>query len=136
MVGQLDLLVATSVFLLAVGYAATCASIFPLRSKNPDPQFKLRGATIIAVLGVLFSLYLMSQCTLEQIGISVVLLAVGVPIYILYSPKRELPDLKRALTSKDAIHRQVDHIEHNFLAHLLFHVKRFYRRFSARRSNN
>jgi hypothetical protein len=62
------------------------------------------------------------------------LLLVGVPIYIRYSPKKELAELKQALTSRETVYQQVDHLEHNFLAHLLYHIKRGYRRLSARGS--
>ena len=36
--GGLSLLISVSVFFLAIAYLATCASVFPLRKKNPVPN--------------------------------------------------------------------------------------------------
>jgi amino acid transporter len=135
-IGQLNTLVATSVFLLAIAYATTSASIFPLRGKNPNPPFRLRGGAIIPVLGILFSFYLITQCTLSQIAIGAALLLAGIPIYIKFSPKKEMTELKRVLTSREEVYRLTDRLEHNFLAHPLFHIKRFYRAHSRKAKPN
>jgi hypothetical protein len=53
---------------------------------------------------------------------------VGVPIYIKYSPKKEIAELKEAFMSRDEILKRAHAQEDRFLAHVLKHVKNFYRR--------
>jgi amino acid transporter len=127
-VGQLDALIASSVFFMAVAYVATSASIFFLRRKGLKAQFHLKGGQIIPILGMVFSIYLMTQCALPQIVVGVVLLLVGVPIYIGYSPKKEVSELKEALLSRETVLRRTARQEQRFLAHVLYHIKKFYRR--------
>jgi basic amino acid/polyamine antiporter, APA family len=127
--GGLGLLISVSVFFLAIAYLATSASVFPLRKKN-----LVLGAVygkrnmLIPVLGVVFSVYLITQCSLTQIAIGVLLLLVGIPIYIKYSPKRELTEAKQLLVSEPNIFRRIYHQEHVFLAHLLHHIRKILRK--------
>jgi amino acid transporter len=122
------MLIATSVFFMAIAYVATSASIFSLRRKGLKAQFHLRGGPIIPILGVVFSLYLITQCTPTQIALGLVLLSVGVPIYVKYSPKKEITELKEALLSRESIIKRAYSQEERFLAHVLRHIKRLYRR--------
>jgi hypothetical protein len=55
-----------------------------------------------------------------------------VPIYIWYSPKKELTELKKALFSPQATLRRVYEQEHVFLAHLLLHAKRWFRKMAKK----
>jgi len=128
LVGDLSALIATSVFFMAITYFATCASIFALRKKVPQPRFRLRGGILLPLLGVAFSLYLITQCTLDQLTVGGVLLAVGVVIYGKYSPRKEMTELKQIFLSRKAILLRAYRQENRFLAHLLRHVKRRYRR--------
>jgi APA family basic amino acid/polyamine antiporter len=130
-VGQLEILIATSVFFMAVAYVATSLSIFSLRKKAREPQFQLRGGFIIPSLGAIFSLFLISQCTLTQIAAGLILLLFGVPIFVKYAPKEELEKLKRSLVSRDNILRRTYRQEQRFLAHVLRHIKRTYRKISG-----
>jgi amino acid transporter len=131
--GSLSLLVATSVFLLGVAYVATCASVFSLRRKNRKPSFHVRGGRVIPVLGVVFSLYIISQCTISQIILGLILVLVGIPIFIKYSPRKELKELKTALLSRRSILERARRQEKRFLAHLLSHIKRIYRRVAGKK---
>jgi Tfp pilus assembly protein PilE len=84
-------------------------------------------------LGVIFSIYLISQCTIVQIAIGLILLSVGIPIYVKYSPKKEVTELKEALLSRDSVLRRAYSQEERFLAHLLLHIKRVYRRITGKK---
>jgi len=53
---------------------------------------------------------------------------VGVPIYIKYSPKKEIAELKEALISRESILKTAYAQEEMFLAHVLKHIRSFYRR--------
>jgi APA family basic amino acid/polyamine antiporter len=132
-VGNLSMLITTSVFFMAIAYVATSASIFSLRKKGLEPQFRLKGGLVIPSLGVIFSLYLISQCTITQIATGLLLLLIGTPIYIKYSPKKEMKELRKALLSKDSILRRAYRQEQRFLAHLLRHIKRLYRKMTGKK---
>jgi amino acid transporter len=133
LMGDLSMLIATSVFFMAIAYVATSASVFSLRRKGVKAQFHLRGGFLIPSLGVIFSLYLITQCTLAQIVLGLVMLFAGVPIYIKYSPKKEIAELKEALLSSESIMRRAYSQEERFLAHALMHMKRLYRRITSKK---
>jgi len=135
--GGLSLLISVSVFFLAIAYLATCASVFPLRKKNPvvGAVYGKRNM-VIPVLGVLFSVYLITQCSLTQIAIGVLLLLVGIPIYVKYSPKKELTEAKQALMSEPNIFRRMYRQEHVFLAHLLHHIRKIFRGATGKPTEN
>jgi amino acid transporter len=132
-VGNLSLLIATSVFLMAIAYLATSAAIFPLRRKSVKAQFSIRGGRLIPILGALFSLFLISQCTIAQIALGLAAFAIGIPIYSFFSPKKEIQELRDVLTSQESVLRRTYQQEERFLAHLLRHIKRFYRRISGKK---
>ena len=123
------MLISVSVFFLAIAYLATSASVFPLRKKNPGPNVVYgRRNSVIPVLGIVFSFYLITQCSPLQIAFGLLLLLVGVPIYIKFSPKKELTEAKQALIYEQNIFRRIYQQEHVFLAHLIFHFGEYYRR--------
>jgi amino acid transporter len=134
-IGSLDLLVATSVFLLAIPYFATSLSIFPLRKKNLKPGHGIMGGRSVPILGAVFSLFLMTQCTVEQIILGVVMILIGIPIYAKYAPKKALPELKSEYYSKSSIFKRMEREEHKLFAHLLFHIKILYRRLAHKASS-
>jgi APA family basic amino acid/polyamine antiporter len=125
--GGLSLLIAVSVFFMAVAYLATCASVFVFRRRHLVPAFRLRGGIVLAALGIVFSAFLITQCTLLQLGLGAALLLVGVPIYVKYSPKKEIAELKAVLLSTDNVWRRIYWQERTFLAHALLHLKQWYR---------
>jgi basic amino acid/polyamine antiporter, APA family len=127
-IGSLDTLIATSVLFLAIAYIATCASIYFLRRKGLTSQFHLKGGMLIPILGIIFSVYLITQCTFIQLVLGVVLLVVGIPMYIKYSPRKEITELKQALLSPEATMKRAERQEERFLAHILQHIKYFYRK--------
>lgn len=130
---DLGMLIAVSVFFMAASYLATSVSVFWLRRRETEAQFHLRGGPLIPALGAAFSLYLITQCTLIQIVLGLVLLVVGVPIYIKFTPKKELAELKKELLSRESTLKKAYDQEHAFLAHALLHIKRFYRRITGKK---
>jgi len=127
-IGNLTTLIATSVFFMAIAYVATSASIFSLHGKSSVAHFHLRGGFLIPSLGVIFSVYLITQCTLTQILLGLALLLAGLPIYVKYSPRKEIAELKEKLLSRESTLRWAYGQEERFLAHMLHHIKKFYRR--------
>lgn len=131
-VGDLNMLIASSVFFMAIAYLATSASIFFLK-KNLRPKSRLQRGSLVPSLGIAFSLFLVSQCTIAQIVTGLILLLIGIPIYVRYSPKREMTELKEALLSRDSVLRRAYRQEGRFLAHAIRHLKRTYRRTTGKK---
>ena len=127
--GGLSLLISVSVFFLAIAYLATCASVFWLRKNNSTQKSgNGLGRIAIPIVGIVFSAYLITQCTPTQLLIGVVLLALGVPIYIKYSPKHELKDIKNSFLAEENVLRRLYRQEHVFLAHSLHHLRQWFGR--------
>jgi len=131
-IGGLSLLIATSVFFMAIAYLATSTSIFALHRKGVKPEFR-PGGWWIPSLGIAFSIYLITQCSFTQIALGLILLSAGVPIYIKYTPKKEIAELKEALFSRESVVRRVYSQEERFLAHALMHLKKLYRKTASRK---
>ena len=127
-------LINSSVFLLSFAYLSTCLSTIQLERIHERSSSKLRVEMIILVLGIIFSLVLMSQVSLQQTMVSLLLLALGVPLYIFFSPKRELHELKQTFLSQEEILRRTYDQGERFLAYpvrrikwLVYRVKRIER---------
>jgi APA family basic amino acid/polyamine antiporter len=121
-VGTLASLINASVFLLSFVYLSTCVSVILLEREYPASK-NLRGRRIIPVLGIAFSLMLMTQVDVQQILVSFLLLAVGVPIYIFFSPKKELDELKQAFLSREAVLKRAYDQTERFLAYPVSQIR-------------
>jgi basic amino acid/polyamine antiporter, APA family len=135
LIGNLSALIATSVFFMAVAYTATSASTFFLKRKSAEPHHPSKGGLVIPILGVIFSIYLITQCNLSQIALGLVLLLVGVPIYVKYSPKKEITEIKNAMLSPESTLKKARAQEERFLAHSLQHIKKLCRRIAGKKQD-
>ncbi len=131
LLGGLTDLISSSVFLLAFVYFMTCISTLVLEKKHPQVSRGLRLKRAIPLAGALFSLTLMALVSPLLIAISLILLAVGIPIYVFFSPRSELQDLKAAYTSAEAISRRAVQQSQRFLAYPLHKMRRFLRRLAG-----
>jgi len=120
--GTLSALINASVFLLSFAYLATCISAILLERKRRERSRRLSADRFIATMGILFSILLMSQVDAQQILISLVLMAVGVPVYTFFSPKEELKELQEVFLSREAILERTYHQGEIFLGYA---VRRF-----------
>jgi hypothetical protein len=57
--------------------------------------------------------------------LGVLLLLAGVPIYIKYSPKKEIAELRERLLSEDNVLMRIYGQERTFLAHALLHLRQW-----------
>jgi len=55
-------------------------------------------------------------------------LLAGIPIYIKYSPKKEIAELKEALLGRETLLKRAYAQERTFLAHALLHLRQWYQR--------
>ena len=120
---SLSALINSSVFLLSFAYLATCVSAALLERKYARKPVGIWQRTLLPSLGVIFSLFLMTQVSPQQILVSVLLLAVGVPVYVFFAPKKEQHELKEAFLSRDAILERTYHQGEIFLANVVRHIK-------------
>ena len=131
LMGTLSDLISSAVFLLAFVYFATCLSTIFLERMHPRLSSELRWKVAIPVVGMFFSAVLMGLVSPRLIGISLILLAIGIPIYTFFSPLKELVELKDAFWSTEAISRRAYAQGQRFLAYPLRAIKRLMRRRSA-----
>jgi amino acid transporter len=121
--GSLLALINSSVFLLSLTYLSTCISTIVLERKHHEKSRRTTMGRLIPVLGIAFSFLLMTQVDGQEILISLILLGVGVPLYVFFSPKKELHELKEAFMARDAILERAYSQGERFLAHALRHLK-------------
>jgi len=116
-IGTLTALINASVFLLSVVYFSTCLSAILLRRKRLSESHEFRWGRAVPTLGIVFSLLLMTQVETQQILTACFLLAIGIPLYAFFSPKKELPELRDVFLSRDAILRRAYDQGEKFLAY-------------------
>jgi len=129
LIGGLMQLISASVFLLAFTYLATCLSTILLERKYAEKAKDLRGKLVISVAGVIFSIMLMAMVDVKLILISTILLVVGVPIYIWFSPKQVIQEARERYLSREAVLHRAYEQGGRFLAYPMLKIKRaLYRR--------
>jgi amino acid transporter len=126
---SLSALINASVFLLSFVYLATSVSAYFLEKNHRPNEHKFQGTKLVIVLGIAFSILLMTQVNVGQVAIALLLFVIGVPVYVLFAPKKEVTALKRDFLSRDAILERTYHQGEVYLANVVRHVKRcVYRR--------
>jgi len=120
---SLSALINASVFLLSFAYLATCASAYFLEKKRSAKSSGSLSNKLVIVFGVAFSVLLMTQVNVEQVLISLILFAVGVPVYVFFAPKKDITLLKREFLSRQAILERTYHQGEVYLANVVRHVK-------------
>jgi APA family basic amino acid/polyamine antiporter len=123
--GGLAALISSSVFLLAFVYLATCISTISLERKQPEVARRLRWRRGVPIIGAAFSLLLIVLVDPFEIAVSLGVLAVGIVVYAYFSPKKELTEARKAFFSEEAVLRRTAAQRTRFLAHPLFHLKRY-----------
>ena len=65
----------------------------------------------------------MTQVNVQQILVSAILFAFGIPIFVFFVPKKERLELKEAFLSREAILERTYHQDEVFLANVVRHIK-------------
>lgn len=118
--GTINQLIVLSVFTLLFCYLLTCLSVFPLRKKFKEG---LKLPWIVPVLGVIISIYIMTQCEINQILIGTALILLGIPVYVFFAPKTEIKTVKRDLKEgEDYVSKTIQRDE-VFLAKFINQIK-------------
>jgi APA family basic amino acid/polyamine antiporter len=129
--GELSFLIGVSVLFLSIAYASTCISVPRLDKKLGENQSRLRRL-VIPLSGLAFCIFLIMQCSTEQILVGSLILGIGIPVYVFYSPKSVRTHEREILLSREHVLEQIYDREHRYLANLLRHIKRLYRRVRGR----
>ncbi|MGB9938158.1 MAG: amino acid permease [Methanobacterium sp.] len=119
-IGNINQLIILSVFAILFCYLVTCLAVFPIRKKYKKT---IKVPSITPAIGVIISLYIMSQCNPNQIIIGTILIAAGIPIYWKYSPKEEIRSVIKDITSKEVFIRKWVRSRQVFLGYLLRRLK-------------
>ena len=125
--GDLNFLIGVSVLFLSIAYGSTCISVPRLDQKLGESQSRLRRL-VIPLTGFVFCIYLIMQCNLDQLLVGMLILGIGIPVYVVYSPKEVREHEREVLLSREHVLEQIYDREHRYLANLLRHIKRLYRR--------
>ena len=123
-------LISFAVFNLGVCYLLVCLSLSVLKKND---EHGLRGQNILPWLGVGISLYLLYSTSLldKVVGSAAILL--GIPVYLYFSKKTDVHELKRESHRKKPFFPNLEKTE-QFLANLVRLARRAYRRISRRAS--
>ena len=114
--GSISQLIILSVFTLLFCYLITSLAVFPLKKKY-DGGINLPW--LIPVLGVVISLYMMTQCKFNEILTGVLIIVLGIPIYVKYSPGEEIKSVKREIELGRGIFARWIRAPDRFLVHFL-----------------
>src|SRR5436853_475744 len=106
---------------------ALLSAVF-LGKQHPAVAAKIPGRLVVPIVGAVFSIVLILLVSLPQIAISIVLLAVGIPVYTFFSPKTELEELRALFLSRDAVLERARHQAMRFLAYGMFATRALKRR--------
>ncbi len=125
LLGTISELIILSVFTLLLCYLVTCLAVFPLRKKY---EGGINLPRMVPILGVIISIYLMTQCSPIQILTGVILMLLGIPVYIKYSPGEEIKSVRREIKEGKGFFARELRLRERFLAHTLGHLASLVRR--------
>ena len=123
--GGLPNLISFSVFNLAFAFLLVCLSLVVLKKES---EHKLHGQNILPWIGACICIYLLySTSSLDKIAGSIVIL-LGIPLYIFFSPKVDIHHLKEAFLSEEAIFARRLESHEKFLANFVKLCHRLYQK--------
>jgi APA family basic amino acid/polyamine antiporter len=128
--GLVDL-ISFSVFNLSFAFLLTCLALLVLGARNK--QKKLHGQRILPIVGIVICLYLIFMFLIGATplyikAVGIIVLALGIPLYVFFSPKIDIHHLKAQFLSEEAIlMRQLQRTD-RFLAYFIERLHRGYQK--------
>jgi APA family basic amino acid/polyamine antiporter len=101
LVGGLAALISSAVLLLSFVYLLTCVAGLVLLRRNPQVRSRVKGAVAVPVTGAAICIVLMMLVQPITWAIGLTLMAVGIPVYMFFSPRKELKDLRERFYSRE-----------------------------------
>jgi basic amino acid/polyamine antiporter, APA family len=132
-------LISFSVFNLAFAFLLTCLALLVLGKKKPKKT--LHGQRILPIIGIIICLYLITMYLLGSTSlyikiVGIVIIALGIPLYVFFSPKTDIYHLKALFLSEESIMRRQFQRTDRFLSHLLVHLHQGYHTITSKREKN
>jgi amino acid transporter len=118
-------LISFSVFNLAFSFLLTCLALIVLTKNNVK---KLHGQNILPLIGIAICIYLIYSTSMFDKIVGLILILFGIPLYVLFSPKVEMSNLKKMFVSEEAIFSRRLERKEKFLANFLSFLHRIYRK--------
>lgn len=118
--GTISQLIILSVFTLLFCYLITCFAVFPLKKKY---EGGIKLPRFVPVIGIIVSVYMMTQCAPNQIIIGSILILLGIPVYVIFAPRTEMKTARRELRlGEDYISQTIERDE-VYLAKFIGYIK-------------
>ncbi|MDD1719633.1 MAG: APC family permease, partial [Methanoregulaceae archaeon] len=127
--GGLADLISFAVFNLAFAFLLTCFA-FVILEKRDSP---LPGQRVLPWVGIAICLYLIYSTTIfDKVAGSLIIL-IGVPIYLFFSPKQDIRHLKEMFLSEEAIFMRTLEKKERLLGNFVDLIYQIYRKMRVRR---
>jgi amino acid transporter len=123
--GSMEQLIFLSVFAILFCYLITCFAVFPLK-KRFGGGIKL--PRLVPALGIIVCIYMITQTQINQIIVGIILILVGVPIYLKYSPEHELTRVRQEIIYQEGLFARRLRYNEVFLARFLRRVRQLIRK--------
>jgi APA family basic amino acid/polyamine antiporter len=117
-------LISFAVFNLAFSFLLTCCALIVLKDSS---QRNLPGQDILPWLGILICLYLLFATSWFDKIVGGLVILIGIPIYVFFSPKTDIRHLKELFLSEEAIFIRQMERKNRYLANFIQMVHRLYK---------
>jgi amino acid transporter len=123
-------LISFSVFNLAFSYLLVCLALVVLKKRKKKGLY---GQDILPWMGIAICLYLLYKASIfdKLVGISLILL--GIPLYVFFSPKVDIYDLKKLFVSEGEILARRLERKERFLANFIEFLYEIYKKIRGSR---
>jgi amino acid transporter len=109
-------IISFSVFNLAFCFLLVCLALLRLKKEKGG---RLYGQNLLPALGIAICLYLMYSTSSSDILVGAVVIALGVPLYVYFSPKVDMHGLKEKFIEEDALLARAVEKRSRFLANVI-----------------
>jgi len=122
---DLTQLISFAVFNLAFSFLLTCCALVVLRDSSKKA---LPGQNFLPWVGILISLYLLFATSIFDKLIGGLVILLGIPIYLFFSPKQDIRHLKEMFLSEEAIFFRQMERKNRYLANFIQIIHRGYQK--------
>lgn len=126
--GGIPALINSAVLLLGLVYLVTSLSAIALLRRDPEGSAALRGRRVVPWAGAALSALLIALVRPDVWLVGLALMGVGVLVFSLFSPRKELTDMRRLFLSEEERRRWARHQSERFLAFPLRRIGTYLRR--------
>lgn len=123
--GDIRGLISFSVFNLAFSFLLVCLSLLVLKK---DSEHRLSGQHVLPLVGIAICIFLLYSTSLVDKIIGSVVILLGIPLYVFFSPKVDIHHLKEAFLSEEAIFARRLERHERFLANFVKLCHRLYKK--------